>query len=151
LEEQLAAYCGLYCGACEILIAIKNNKLEEKAREWQRRPEDMNCSGCKSSVTNVFCTDCTFKNCAKSKGISFCSECQDYPCKQLLDFQADRFPHHKIILKNLDSIHILGMTTWLDRQKNRWSCPKCGTEFAWYSTQCSSCGQKVDNCETEVP
>lgn len=151
MSEKLAAYCGLYCGACEVLIAIKNKTLEQKAREWNRQPEDLMCEGCKSSVVNDFCSQCTFKTCAEGKGISFCYECPEYPCKELVDFNNDQYPHHSIILKNLDSIRTNGLDAWLQNQKERWSCPKCGKEFAWYTTKCPGCGEHVKNCQTDVP
>jgi len=34
-------YCGLYCGACEILLANEKGSVEALAQAWNRDPESL--------------------------------------------------------------------------------------------------------------
>ncbi len=149
MDYRLDASCGLYCGACPVLIANKNGTLEEAAKQWNATPEQLVCHGCKSDAVCSFCTECHFKKCSSEKGIEFCFECGDFPCEKLTAFRNDEYPHHSIIFKNLDEIRTVGVAHWLTLQKERWSCLECDTEFAWYSDTCRKCGAPVFNSKSE--
>ncbi|MBN2543635.1 DUF3795 domain-containing protein [bacterium] len=149
MDYKLDAYCGLYCGACGVFKANKMNIVEETAKKWKLKPENIRCHGCKSDMIAVFCTDCHLKLCAEKKKVEFCYECDEYPCENLLNFRNDEHPHHSVILNNLEYIKENGLQEWLRQQAKRWSCSKCGTEFSWYEETCQSCGTKLHNAEDE--
>ena len=102
-------YCGLYCGACELLNAFRDGKQEKQAKLWNMKPEDIRCFGCKSSDPSSWCKKCNFKECAQSKNLEFCFECEEYPCLMLSDFQADQAVHHSSVLRNSDRIKEIGI------------------------------------------
>ncbi|MBN1425559.1 DUF3795 domain-containing protein [Candidatus Fermentibacteria bacterium] len=139
------AYCGLYCGACEVMAANRRGTVADVAREWGRSEEELRCDGCKTDVLAVYCRDCTFRACAREKGVEFCSECGDYPCKALLAFRDDKAPHHSIVVHNLERIAVIGGRAWCEEQRARWSCPACVEPFSWYAEKCPSCGGPVKN------
>ena len=61
------AYCGLYCGACAILLANERGAMEEllaneKAAAYTA--EQLTCRGCRADVVACFCVDCEMRLCA---------------------------------------------------------------------------------------
>jgi hypothetical protein len=60
LNCELIAYCGFYCGCCP-------------------SNAEGSCSGCRARGTGCFSSEC-----AISKGLYFCSDCEYYPCDALI-------------------------------------------------------------------
>ncbi|HEY8464483.1 MAG TPA: aminoglycoside adenylyltransferase domain-containing protein [Bacillota bacterium] len=58
------SYCGLYCGACNTLIANMENRVDKLAEILGRPPEELRCNGCKTEINSVYCRDCKLKKCA---------------------------------------------------------------------------------------
>ena len=143
------SYCGLYCGACEILLMNELGRIEEKAKEWSMNLSDVKCFGCKTNQNSIYCVDCDIKYCAESKDIEFCSECNKFPCSRISGFRSDKYPHHSVVLKNLNTIKDKGLIYWLVEQEKRWKCSQCGLKFTWYEEVCSNCRKKLDNCKSE--
>ncbi|MBE0432601.1 GNAT family N-acetyltransferase [candidate division WOR-3 bacterium] len=142
-------YCGIYCAACDTLIANEKGTVAKLARAWKRRPEELVCHGCKTESIAVFCIRCKMRQCVLKKNVEFCFECKDFPCSMLLAFRYDHAPHHSTVLKNLKAIEQRGLKTWLKDQKARWSCPRCGTKFSWYNRTCKECGGELFDCVKE--
>lgn len=149
MKFRCDTYCGLYCGACSVFIANKKGIVEERAKEWEMNPEDLKCHGCKTEITAVYCKDCDIRQCAENNNIEFCFECGDYPCNRLREFRNDEWPHHSVVLQNLETIQKKGVQEWVKEQEIRWSCPECGTLFAWYDEVCKKCGNTLYNCKDE--
>lgn len=143
------SYCGLYCGACDVLLVNERGTVEEAAKKWDMNPEEILCHGCKSDVTAIYCKTCDMRECAEDKKVDFCFQCAEYPCDRLVAFKNDEYPHHSVVLKNLETIQEKGVLKWLDEQGTRWSCPECGTRFAWYDESCKKCGNSLYNCKKE--
>ncbi len=143
------SYCGLYCGACDTLQANREGRINELAKTWNRKPDELSCHGCKTTVNAVFCGNCAIRSCAINKKVEYCFQCHDYPCQRLVDFRQDRHPHHSIILHNLEMIQKSGVENWLIEQEKRWRCPECKTVFAWYEQECDHCGAKLYDCRAE--
>jgi predicted RNA-binding Zn-ribbon protein involved in translation (DUF1610 family) len=149
MEFRYDTFCGLYCGACDVLQANKTGTVETLAQAWGMEPDQLRCHGCKSQVNAVYCIDCDIKECAEKRSVAYCFQCDDYPCARLVDFRNDDHAHHSVVLQNLGHMCRLGLERWLDEQRARWSCPNCGVEFTWYDKACRACGGKVSNCEEE--
>ena len=150
-ECRYDTYCGLYCGACEVMHA-KTDKakarfirmFESNIPGWRAAPEQVRCSGCKTDDVFVNCTKCPIRPCAKSKGVEFCFECGDFPCQiyEHLKTATEQIPvlrHLKVIVKNHEYIRTHGVEKWLIAQKTKWECPRCGAPFAWYTEECAGC------------
>jgi hypothetical protein len=142
-------YCGLYCGACDVILANEGGYADKLAEEWHRESEELRCHGCKTEICAIFCLKCEIRQCAQQKNVEFCFQCGKYPCTRILAFRNDKNPHHSVILKNLKIIEKRGTHHWLEEQKMRWSCPKCGERFSWYARTCENCGVELFNCEEE--
>ena len=149
MEYRYDTHCGLYCGACAVLLANQQDRLRHAAAEWEMQTEQLRCGGCKSDTHCVYCVDCEIKRCAEGKQVEFCVECAEYPCPRIVAFRNDRHPHHSIVLHNLEAIRTLGMARWLATRKERWSGPSCGAPFSWYDETCDRCGHRLYNCVAE--
>jgi hypothetical protein len=121
---ELVAPCGLYCGACSI--------------RWGGNK----CQGCR--VGPDFNIKCSILTCLDKKGLSYCYQCEDMPCKRLQKFEAsERAVHHRGIIKEIGRIRDMGVKSWAEEQDKFWRCPDCGTPTHWYSEQCSKCGRDL--------
>ncbi len=149
MKFRLDTFCGLYCGACDVLQANVSGTVETLAQAWGTQPEQLRCRGCKSEVNAVYCVDCSIRGCSQRRGVEYCFQCSDYPCTHLEDFRSDECAHHSVVLRNLDEMRRLGPDRWLEEQRLRWSCPHCGVAFTWYDKTCGGCGGEVTNCEDE--
>ena len=84
------SYCGLNCAECDALKATVNNDnnlREQTAKTWSSmygvdiKPEQINCTGCKSDGVRVFhCSNCKIRACNVEKKYDNCSACNEYPC-----------------------------------------------------------------------
>ncbi len=146
MEEKALdlAYCGIYCPECSFKVAFETQKREhllampEKYDSFKNADlEDCKCSGCKHEKIRG---DCKIKDCAISKNLEHCGECDDFPCDIILNFSNDGIPHHKNAMKNLKSIRINGVEEFLKKMDEQIKCD-CGERFSWYLKKCIACGK----------
>lgn len=97
VKGEIRAFCGLDCTQCEAFIATQNDDSAmriETAKKWSKlyhadiRPEEINCSGCKSESDLIFrhCRVCEIRKCGQKRKEIHCAACNDYPCSKLEDF-----------------------------------------------------------------
>ncbi|MBN1614518.1 MAG: DUF3795 domain-containing protein [Deltaproteobacteria bacterium] len=149
-EKHLAAVCGLYCGACTIYRARKDGNREGIERIAQAMssfidvtPEELDCDGCLAGGRlTPYCRQCSMRLCAERKhGVTRCSDCPDFPCSLVTDFNNDGMRHHAEVLDNLRKIAEVGVEAWLEGERKRWLCPHCGSPSDWYARTCFHCGK----------
>lgn len=158
-ESNHDTYCGLYCGACDILRSHEKGQESKFAYLWtkptlkahlnaqgvtydEEKDLQLKCQGCKSDDVFIVCRICKIRECAISKNIEHCSDCEDYPCQIYNEWNKLQvfLPHITAVKGNLETINKDGAEKWLSDQKKQWECPECGKAFSWYSTKCDSCG-----------
>ncbi len=147
-DKKLAAVCGLFCPACHVFIGTHEEpaKLAMMAQRFQRPLEEMQCNGCRSAKRCFFCeTRCTMAKCAAGKGMEFCGECADYPCKDLKEFQI-LVPHRIELWKSHSRRKEVGLETWYAEKIEQYSCPQCRTINSAYDLKCRKCGNDP-SCE----
>lgn len=150
MSYRYDTYCGLYCGACEVLQANRDDNLAAVARKWRMKAADITCHGCKSAVLSVYCRDCGIKRCAQGRGVATCRACGRYPCRRIRAFDGDGCAHHAAVMRNLAAIDRIGIKRWLRQQDRRWRCRSCGRRFTWYTKKCRGCDAPVRNAVDEV-
>lgn len=156
------SYCGLYCGACDVMVAYKQGLKTGKLPVWQDLPEEfikniptgktdeIKCFGCKSDQVFGGCAKCMIRKCAREKmKVEFCFECEKHPC---IKYKIQRFltkvlfekklPHLKTIEPNQQAIKLEGLDKWLKDQQDKWRCPDCLAELSWYQSECRSCNMQ---------
>ncbi len=151
MEFKLDSYCGLYCGACFIMNAYKQNRNNCLPLDWINPLEnkEIKCHGCKSEIIFENCRGCKIRECAQSKNLEFCNECSQFPCEKIKVFEERNLKHHKVALFYFDKIKESGIQEWLKQQKDRWSCTNCGNQFSWYEENCNYCDAKLLSCIEE--
>ena len=61
-EKELIGKCGFFCGSCPTYISGK-------------------CLGCRSAHNKG---DCFTFDCVDQKGITYCGQCGDFPCDEII-------------------------------------------------------------------
>lgn len=107
MKHQMIAPCGLNCAECDIYQIRHDAESAERVAKWFRgegwiKPDEgptemiasgMYCDGCRGdrafhwSVDDDGIVNCgLLKCCVDEKGLEYCSNCSDFPCKQLTDW-----------------------------------------------------------------
>jgi hypothetical protein len=141
-DRNLEAYCGLYCGACPVLLRRPDDWVFRTVREHLGAEADLVCRGCRSGTVSVSCRDCDVRDCAQSRDLDSCSACPEMPCDRLVD-KSTRLPHTAEILDNLARLRDAGPDVWLVEQARHWTCPSCRQTGSWYETVCADCGRPL--------
>ncbi len=159
-KNNFDSYCGIYCGACDIMMAGRTGDKYKLASFWNgdnikryqktlgfdydsTKPVSLKCNGCKSDTLFVNCANCFIRKCAKEKNVNYCLDCGSYPCSHIVNLKkaGPVLPHIKDNHNNLERIREAGLKVWSSEQKKRWQCPHCQTEFSWYTDRCRNCGK----------
>lgn len=136
----LESFCGLYCGACLCNIVKDEGTIVEVAAKLNRSVQQLSCTDCKTALHQ----DCSFVICCTEKHLNNCSECPDMPCEEITKFANDGSKHHALIIGNLQCIREIGLETWLDKQKQQYTCEICGARLSWLATSCEKCGAQIN-------
>ncbi len=155
------SYCGLYCGACEVLNLYRDGLSAGKAASWSELPAALKevidpdssivCTGCKTDLVSPGCRECVLRACARERKVEACVLCPEYPCKLVTDRRAyisenleDILPHIKAKFPPAEPIRAVGYEAWRTAQAGRWTCPDCGAPFTWYQATCAKCGRDLE-------
>ena len=131
---DMIAPCGLDCSIC-----------------FQAQIEENPCPGCNGPDENKpeFCAKrCGIILCQKRRGngYKYCDECSDYPCEDVMEKETrytSQYPVKESPLENLRMIRELGMEAFLEQERQRWSCEKCGKPICVHTGICSGCKAKA--------
>jgi len=136
-NEFLVAPCGLYCGACTAYLSTKGIR----AATGKAKGPAMECDGCLGGGRlPAHAPKCAIRECAEAKTKTRrCSECEEFPCSRITDFNNDGMLHHSEVLENLRQLRADGIKEWTKHEEDRWSCPKCRTKLSWYDAECPEC------------
>jgi hypothetical protein len=164
-NKSLRAPCGIFCGACAIYIARRDNN--EKLTNiicalWKVKPEEAKCFGCMQSdpPQKLFghCYKCTIRDCAKSKGIYSCHQCKEWPCGIIEDSDlASVLPSS--VRNSIKRVWKRAIPLWRDKvakhgdeqgslewaraEAERYHCPDCGRPLFRSAQKCSRCKKMV--------
>lgn len=129
MNEIFDTYCGLCCETC-------NHK------------EEFHCGGCIATEGNPFHGNCQVAECAKSKHIRFCGECEGFPCDLLISFSNDeehgdmpkgsRIERCKDIKETLAASARVGI--------NPISCCGLHCDFCFFGKWCGGCRSDYNCC-----
>lgn len=141
-----AGYCGLACKSCSIYIASLEGgeALEKRAQKAGMTSEEIYCGGCRSDKTSPYCTDCQMKKCIRKKRLTWCSECREYPCALLQDFQ-NSLPHRAEVLRSLEYAKTHSPEEWEAEMHRDFACGQCGAYNSVYADGCPGCKAKTAN------
>lgn len=128
--NEVTGICGLFCETCPTFA-------------------DGECKGCLSDHVAERCLICRpgFRDCVKERGITRCSECNDFPCERLQKFKdchvVNGISHHEHILDYVRAQREMGVKAWVEEQEKQHLCPECGTMLIWCERTCRGCGKEI--------
>ncbi|MFC1950857.1 DUF3795 domain-containing protein [Chloroflexota bacterium] len=131
LPKQMGP-CGVYCAACPSYGKTCQGCGSEETSQKRRSKW-----GCKIRVC-----------CLDTKGLQFCSQCDEFPCKVYRNKLTDshpgdkRFTYRHELIDSLARLKEVGIDVWLAEQQQKWRCPQCGDTVRFYSYTCIKCGCK---------
>jgi hypothetical protein len=133
MKEELIAPCGMNCGICLAYLREKNR-----------------CPGYRedSKPKSTYRMNCVIKNCGviKTNNSGFCFECDKYPCKRLKQLDKRyRARYSMSMLENLEHIRNFGLAVFVEKERGRWQCLKCGGTICVHRGYCYSCGERPDS------
>jgi hypothetical protein len=155
-DRKLMAPCGLYCGACGVYIATRDNNEKFKTvmgNLYGTRPEDTECLGCmqpeSSKKLYAYCRDCKIRDCVRSKELYSCHQCEDWPCKMVTNFPLAT--GRKVMMETLpkwrekvaEQGDEKGSEEWARSVCERYHCSSCGTPLFRGAQRCRSCKKQV--------
>jgi hypothetical protein len=156
-DRNLVGVCGIYCGACLIYRAHKDNdqKLIHYLEDNGLSKVLIRCEGCVSGDVSPTCAQCKLRDCARKKGLTFCFECKDMPCSMIVELaekrsKTDNLPHLILCPDNLQLLKRNRVQEWLKQQERRWKCNECGKKMHWYSKSCADCGTEFFDAVKEA-
>ena len=114
--KQMTAPCGLPCFECALYKAGQDPDFRAVVSKKTGIPfEKAACRGCRYEEGKIphLTMDCRLYPCVEEKGISFCYECDDFPCDLLHPYadQAATKPHNLKIF-HLCLIKKMGLEEW---------------------------------------
>ena len=159
-NEHLAAACGTYCGACPAYLAKHGDDEQLKMRLQKRSSsgpataqkgtppanwmDGLLCDGCLGGgVLAAHCRRCDIRlHALNTQSDSRCTDCEELPCYRITGLMnMGRYLHRQEYLPNLRKIREVGVQEWVNREAERWRCPKCSLPMSWYDAECAKCGE----------
>ena len=135
-RENLIAPCGMDCALC---VNYQAGRYDLKKKGMNRQY----CPGCLPRGKGCLHMGDTCPKLLVGE-VRFCFMCADFPCKRLraLD-KRYRGKYHMSMMENLAFIREHGVHSFLEEQKAKWRCGRCGNEICCHNGLCLSCDLDV--------
>ncbi|MCO7123976.1 DUF3795 domain-containing protein [Ihubacter massiliensis] len=130
IDPIMFAPCGMNCKVC-----------------YKHCHHKKPCAGCLNSDNGKpeHCRKCKIKDCIKEKGLSYCFECFDYPCKLIKNLEKSYKRYQASLMENSKFVRKYGLETFMEQQKEKYICSKCGGIISIHDRECSECQEKMDD------
>lgn len=129
IETIMFAPCGMNCKVCY-------------KHCYAKKP----CNGCLKGDEGKpeHCRKCKIKDCVKQKGVFYCYECSEYPCKLIKNLEKSYNTRYGAsLIENSQFVKANGLTAFMEQQKERYTCPNCGGVISIHDSECSECQWRV--------
>jgi hypothetical protein len=117
--QELTAPCGLDCFNCPVFEGIITEETKQMlAKRWNIAPEKVPCKGCRAEKgCRLHFNTCATLDCVMAKGVSFCFECDEFPCSKLQPAAdgATVYPHNLKVF-NLCRMKAIGVERWAQEE-----------------------------------
>ena len=120
-RKYQTAPCGLDCFNCNAFEENITDEFKREAATYHKiSPDEVPCKGCRAE--NGKCRyaafNCATWNCVQEKGVTYCFECNEFPCGLLAPTaQGANFPHNMKVY-NLCRMKLLGVDAWTEESAN---------------------------------
>lgn len=125
ISPEMLAPCGVVCTACV-------GRLKQTGR----------CGGCLGPEEHMSarCRNCDRKACAGAKGLTWCFECEEFPCKRIKTLDKSYRTRYGVsLVQNGLDAREMGVEAFLAGQRQRWLCPECGGIVCQHDGICRDC------------
>ena len=129
IEPDMFAPCGMNC-----LVCYKHC--------YHKKP----CDGCLKSDDGKpeHCRKCEIKDCVSAREITYCFECSEYPCKRIKRMEKSYNTRYRSsLMENSELVRQYGLEKFMEKQKERYACSKCGGIISIHDRECSECQEKL--------
>jgi len=129
IDTAMFAPCGMNCKVC-----------------YRHCYHPKPCAGCLNSDLGKpeHCRKCTIKDCIKSKALSYCFECSEYPCRRIRNLERSYNKRYQAsLIENSRFVQAYGLTHFMEHQKKKYACPQCGGIISIHDRECSECQEKL--------
>ena len=129
IEAVMFAPCGMNCMVC-----YKHCR--------HKKP----CDGCLSGGAGkpAHCRACRIKDCARETGAAYCFDCPGFPCKSIKNLEKSYQKRYQAsLLENSAFVRRHGLELFMEMQKEKYTCPKCGGVISLHDRACSDCLEKM--------
>lgn len=128
IGTELFAPCGMNC-----LVCYKHC--------YHKKP----CAGCLNGDGEKpeHCRVCKVKDRVKSRDLTYCYECSDFPCKWMKNLEKSYRKRYGVsLVENSGYVQKHGLEQFMEVQKEWYTCPKCGGIISLHDRECSECREK---------
>lgn len=104
------------------------------------------CAGCLNRDLGKpeHCRRCSIKDCIQGKGISYCFECLNYPCKQIKNLEKSYNQRYQAsLMENSEFVRQNGLEKFMEMEKEKHTCPRCGGILSIHDRACSECQERL--------
>ena len=127
MNNASIAPCGVICDIC---LGFQRNKNK--------------CVGCNNTGNKPYhCTICSIKTCPEKHGNEklLCNDCSKFPCRRIKDLDKRYvLKYGESPIENLKQINAIGLTDWINSQKEKWKCSNCNELLCVHNDVCLNCG-----------
>lgn len=129
IDTVLFAPCGMNCLVCY-------------RHCYDKKP----CGGCRNSDKgkSEHCRKCRIRDCIRDKGLTYCYECSEHPCRLIGSLEKSYKKRYQTsLVENSEFVSRYGLEKFMERQREKYTCPKCGGVISVHDGECSECQEKV--------
>ena len=131
MKPELIAPCGMNCNVCSNYLALKNDTKNRGVKLPYCigcRPRNKKCSFVKKKCSRLL-----------NDEINFCYECEEFPCELLAKLSKGYEKYRISMIENLQYIKEHGLEKFLESERKKWECSKCGKTICCHNGLCYSC------------
>ncbi len=119
---NLTAPCGLDCFNCPSYEENLSEEGKMRLSEYLKiPPEETPCKGCRDEKGHCRFAKgmrCATWDCVQEKGVGYCFECAEFPCKLLMPtLKGAQFPHNMKVF-NLCRMKFAGIEKWIEESSD---------------------------------
>lgn len=134
VDLNLFAPCGVDCSLCYVYLGMRKNGVK--------------CVGCLNGDVGKpkHCKTCRIKQCITDKKISYCFECETFPCQKIksLSNSYEKGYHMNLIERGFVAKES-GIENILLDDKTKFTCRNCRGTISLQDNICSECHLEVNH------
>ncbi len=128
IDTEMFAPCGMNCMVCY--------------KHCYTKP----CEGCmaENKGKTKHCCKCKIKDCVQSKGLTYCLECSDFPCKLIQTLERSYNQRYcESLIENSKIVKEHGIPQLMEMHSQKYYCLECGGIISLHDKVCTECGKKI--------